>query len=280
MQTPDRAPVLLWIVSDAIDKASMNRESQDRFTIIRQLAVGAAEGTGLNQVFRQALELTADFVGLTAAALFIWNDDQVVTVQVDHARSPQDRDRLLAMEKDLFEQLRRTRQLASAYMSFGGDRPYHAFTLPLQYRSTTYGAVVGFQEGVRNIVSEDMFLETLSAILALTYAAGIQDRDQGDRAGAIEKERQSAVIETAVTVNHEVNNPLTAILGNVQLLLLKREDLDDELRNKLKTIEISALKIKDVTQKLMRLTSPRSIDYSDGTRMIDLNDGADDETES
>jgi len=258
----------------------MNRESQDRFTIIRQLAVGAAEGTGLNQVFRQALELTSEFVGLTAAALFIWNDDQVVTVQVDHARSPQDRDRLLAMEKDLFEQLRRTRQLASAYMSFGGDHPYHAFTLPLQYSTTTFGAVVGFQEGVRNIVSEDTFLETLSAILALTYAAGVHDRDRDDRAGDIEKERQSAVIETAVTVNHEVNNPLTAILGNVQLLLLKREDLDDELRGKLKTIEISALKIKDVTQKLMRLTSPRSIDYSDGTRMIDLNDGADDETES
>ncbi len=258
----------------------MSGEPQDRFTIVRQLATAASQGEDARKLFTDALELTVGFVGLSAAALFIWNDDQVVTLSVSHARSPLDKDRLLDLEQSLFAQLRRTRQLASAYMSFDGDAPYHAFTQPLRYGRKTWGAVIGLQEGSRTIVSEDVFLETLTAVLTLTYVASRPDQEQADVSAALQKERQSAVIETAVTVNHEVNNPLTAILGNVQLLLLKRDDLDDELRNKLKTIEASAMKIKDVTQKLMNLTTPRSIDYSDGTRMIDLNDGADDESES
>ena len=89
---------------------------------------------------------------------------------------------------------------------------------------------------------------------------------------AVDKERMGAVIETAVTVNHEINNPLTAILGNVQLLLLNRKDLDTEMQHKLKTIEESAMRIKDITQRLLRLTSVRTTEYAEGTTMIDLSD--------
>jgi len=80
------------------------------------------------------------------------------------------------------------------------------------------------------------------------------------------------VQETAVTVNHEINNPLTAILGNVQLLLMKRRELDDELAAKLQIIETSALKIRDVTQRLLKIRSARSVDYAEGTSMLDLSD--------
>ena len=258
----------------------MDKSSENRFDIIRQLAGAAAAGEQLSDVFRTALELASEFVGLTAAAMIVWNEDNVVTMSVQHARSPRDKERLMGLESDLFEQLRRSRQLASAYLSFAGEAPYHAFTQPLRYGDRIYGAVIGLQEGSRTIVSEDVFLDTLSAVMALTFAAKAPQKDASDLSNALKKERQSAVIETAVTVNHEVNNPLTAILGNVQLLLLKRDDLDEELRGKLKTIEESAMKIKDVTQKLMRLTVPRSVDYSDGTKMIDLNDGGEDDQSS
>ncbi len=255
----------------------MTRDTGDRFEIIRQLAASGAAGADINEVIQVGLKLTAEFLGLAATSLVVWNDDHVATLNSSHARSPEDKRRLDELERDLFEQLRRTRRLASAYMTFEGDVPIHVFTWPLRYGDQTFGAVIGLQEGERTIISEDSFLETLSTVLALAYAAGSQDQETIELSEAISKERQSAVIETAVTVNHEVNNPLTAILGNVQLLLLKRDDLDDELRNKLRTIEESAMKIKDVTQRLMRLTNARSVDYSDGTRMIDLSDGESEE---
>jgi len=242
----------------------------DRFEILRQLALAGSKGEDLTALSEKALQQAAGLVGLTAAALFLWDEDFRVTVTVTHAASDSSRQRLISLEQELFVALRKDRNLVSAYLSFDGDPPYHSFTLPLRHGARVFGAVIGLQEGGRTLVSEDEFLEALSALLALNYAAEGIGKEHMPAKEALEKERLSAIVETAVAVNHEVNNPLTAILGNVQLLLLKRNDLDDDLRAKLKTIEASALKIKEVTQRLMRLSTPRSVEYTEGTKMLDL----------
>ncbi|MEW5993735.1 MAG: histidine kinase dimerization/phospho-acceptor domain-containing protein [Candidatus Zixiibacteriota bacterium] len=248
----------------------MSDRGDDRFDILRQLAVAASRGDDLSRVSQQALSQTAAYVGLTAASLYMWNEEFEVAVNITHADTETARRRLEALEQDLFTSLRKEKSLVSAYLSFDSDPPSHSFTLPLRHSGRIFGAVIGFQEGERTIIAQDAFLEALSALMALNYAAaGAGEGTQLSR-DALDKERLSAIIETAVTVNHEVNNPLTAILGNVQLLLLKRTNLDPELAAKLKTIEASALKIKDVTQRLMRLTSPKSVDYAEGTKMLDL----------
>jgi signal transduction histidine kinase len=248
----------------------MQQDRSDRFEILRQLAVAASRGEDLTATAERALSQAAGLVGLTAAALFLWDEEFKVAVTVTYAKSDSSRQRLDSVEQELFSRLRQDRNLVSAYLSFGGEIPYHSFTLPLQHGSSVFGAVIGLQEGEKTIVSEDDFLEALSALLALNYAAEGIGKGRIPPKEILDKERLSAIIETAVAVNHEVNNPLTAILGNVQLLLLKRNDLDDDLRTKLKTIEASALKIKDVTQKLMRISSPRSVEYTEGTKMLDL----------
>jgi len=248
----------------------MEKSNTDRFEILKQLALAGSKGEDLTDISERALSQAAGFVDLTAAALFLWDEEFKVTVTVNHAESDAARQRLASLEQELFGNLRKDQNLVSAYMSFGGETPYHSFTLPLRHRTKIFGAVIGLQEGERTIISEDDFLEALSALLALNYAAEGIGKEHAPAREVLDKERLSAIIETAVAVNHEVNNPLTAILGNVQLLLLKRDDLDEELAAKLKTIETSALKIKDVTQRLMRITSPRSVEYSEGTKMLDL----------
>lgn len=250
----------------------MNRMSIDRFEILRQLALASSKGEDLVEISKRALEQAAGFVGLSAAALFLWEDDFTVSVTVTHAENDTSHQRLLSLEEELLGRLRKDKKLVSAYMSFGGETPYHSFTLPLQHGYNIFGAVIGLQEGKRTIISEDDFLETLSALLALNYAAEGVGKESAASKETLDKERLSAIVETAVAVNHEVNNPLTAILGNVQLLLLKENDLDEDLRAKLKTIEASALKIRDVTQRLMRINTPRSVEYTDGTKMLDLSE--------
>ncbi len=162
-------------------------------------------------------------------------------------------------------------------MSFGGDAPCHSFTLPLRRGQQVFGAVLGFQEGERTIVSEDVFLDALCASIAISVLASSQN--QAPTQEFLDQKRLEAIVETAVTVNHEVNNPLTAILGNVQLLLMKREELDSDLLRKLEIIEQSAVKIKDVTQKLLRLTTVRTVNYTDNTNMIDISNSKSDEDE-
>jgi signal transduction histidine kinase len=248
----------------------MNDKNNDKYEILRRLALAGASGDDLGQTVTMALRQASDLVGLSAAAMYLWDDQMTVTLAVSHAETDLSRDRLTSLEEDLFSSLRKDRELLSAYMSFGGDVPVHTFTQPLRQGGEIFGAVIGIQEGERTVVTEDTFLEALSAAIALNVVAGGVGKDQTLSADAIDKERMGAVVETAVTVNHEINNPLTAILGNVQLLLLKRDDLDEELVNKLKTIETSAMRIRDVTQRLLRLTSAKSVSYAEGTNMLDL----------
>lgn len=248
----------------------MQDKNSLKYDILRLLAVAGASGENLRATAQTALAAAAEYVGLTAAALYLWDENYETTLTVAFADSDNSKNKISDLEQELFAKLRRDKNLLSAYMSFGGHIPTHSFTLPLLKANKPFGAVIGVQEGKKSIVAEDAFLEALASVLAVSFAAQSEDGTIELNQDILDKERLAAIIETAVTVNHEVNNPLTAILGNVQLLLLKNENLSDELKEKLKVIEISAMKIKDVTQRLMRLTTPRSVEYSDGTKMVDI----------
>lgn len=51
-------------------------------------------------------------------------------------------------------------------------------------------------------------------------------------------------------VQHQINNPLAVVLGNVQFILLKNLDLDQGLIERLQVVEKAALKIAEVNKKL------------------------------
>jgi signal transduction histidine kinase len=250
----------------------MADKEQDRYAIIGRLAVAAVDDRDFAEAVREALELAARLVGLNAASVMLWDTDLTPRLQIANADSDSSRKKLQGLESDLFDRLRRDENVVSAYLSFGGDKPYHAFTLPLQRRLKLQGALIGLHEGDHRWAADSQFMEAFSAILSLWLAANGDSDTSGLSKKLIDKERLAAVIETAVTVNHEVNNPLTAILGNVQLLLSDKNELDTALKNKLGVIEASALKIRDVTQRLLRLTQARSVEYSEGASMLDISD--------
>jgi K+-sensing histidine kinase KdpD len=203
--------------------------------------------------------------------MYLWDANMTVTLAVTHADAETSQEQLETLEKQLFAALRIERQLLSAYMSFGGEPPVHSFTLPLRHGENIFGAVIGLREGEGVLVTENIFLEAFTAAVALNAVAAGVGLDKARIRETIESERRGAIVETAVTVNHEINNPLTAILGNVQLLLMKNEGLDEELKTKLKTIETAAMKIQGFTQKLLQMTTPRTVEYADGTNMLDVN---------
>lgn len=257
----------------------MEKNRNDRFEILSRFARESCVQPDLASSAQKALEMASELVGLSAAMFFLFDEQFQTRISASWSANEAGEKRLIELERELFSQLRQKRKLVSAYMSFQDDLPCHTFTLPLQYQSEVFGAVIGFQEGERTIIAEEDFLETLTALLTLTSIA--QQEGLGGQANQeqLDKERMTAIVETAVTVNHEVNNPLTAILGNVQLLLMKRDDLDEDLRSKLEIVEESALKIRDVTQKLLHMTTARSVHYTHGTNMIDINGEASDDSE-
>ena len=250
----------------------MESGDKNQFEVLRGLALAGVRGERLQETVSVALQQTASMVGLSAAAIFLWDENSKARLTVSHASSESSGQRLATLEQELLAGLRKERQMTAAYMSFSGNPPLQAFTLPLRHGDRIFGAVLGISEGNRRLVPEDIFLEALSAAIALNVVVSDLGGGQAAPKELQDKARLAAIQETAVTVNHEINNPLTAILGNVQLLLLKRQDLDDDLVAKLRVVEASALKIKDVTQRLLRLTSARSAEYTEGTSMLDLSD--------
>lgn len=242
-------------------------KNQDRFEILRELALGGAKADDMASTARIALGQAARLVGLSAAALFLFDDKMEPVVSVNHAVNQSSREALEKLESELLSDLRKKRQLISAYLSFGGETPFHSFSLPLTHGGKTFGAVIGLQEGERTLISEDGFLEALAALLALSYAAGDIPELRKVSEEEHEKYKLEGIREVAVTANHEINGIVMAIMGHVRLLLDRRKDLDDELVQKLKTIEKSAEKIGDVTWGLSQIKKVDTINYGDGIVM-------------
>ena len=85
----------------------------------------------------------------------------------------------------------------------------------------------------------------------------------------VKAERMSAMHQVVVTVCHEINNPLTAVLGYAQWLLSRGDVRSPKIREALELIEEAAVRIRDVVRKLDRLED-RPVPYMSGTMMIDL----------
>jgi PAS domain S-box-containing protein len=71
---------------------------------------------------------------------------------------------------------------------------------------------------------------------------------------ALEAEKLNAVLQMAVTVYHQVNNPLCVIAANTQLLLTRVQGSDGEEAKKLESILEATKRISTVLEDLGRLT--------------------------
>lgn len=75
--------------------------------------------------------------------------------------------------------------------------------------------------------------------------------------------------EVSLALQHEINNPLAALLTNSSLItsgLLTA----DEVTESLATIDVQARRIAEVVKRLNAIEAPRSVDYMKGQPMVDL----------
>jgi signal transduction histidine kinase len=78
------------------------------------------------------------------------------------------------------------------------------------------------------------------------------DADEKSRVLAADYQaRIDEVADLITRVRHEINNPLTGVLGQAQLLL--REDLSERARKRAETIEQLAIRIRDIVAQLRQV---------------------------
>lgn len=81
-----------------------------------------------------------------------------------------------------------------------------------------------------------------------------QGEERLRRAVAEYEARLNEFADLAARVRHEINNPLTGLIGQAQLLL--REPLSDSARRRVQTIEHLATRIRDTVAELRTVQRP------------------------
>ena len=91
-----------------------------------------------------------------------------------------------------------------------------------------------------------------------------EEKPDNDQTAPTEQRLRSLVIEheakitkiadLVAHVRHEINNPLTGVIGQAQLLL--REELSETARRRVETIEQLAVRIRDTVAQLRDVQRP------------------------
>lgn len=67
--------------------------------------------------------------------------------------------------------------------------------------------------------------------------------------------RLAEIADEVARIRHEINNPLTGVIGQAQLLL-RGSDLDETARRRVETIEQLSIRIRDIVARLRDVQRP------------------------
>lgn len=124
--------------------------------------------------------------------------------------------------------------------------------------------------GADDYVSKPSTPENLRARLAIAARRIAQEAARRAAEAELARSRWLAGIgETTIALEHEINNPLSALLGHAELLLMDR-DLSAHQREPLQIVREQAAHIADVVRRLAKLKNPKSVEFRSGAQMIDL----------
>ncbi|VAX24737.1 hypothetical protein MNBD_NITROSPINAE04-1823 [hydrothermal vent metagenome] len=99
------------------------------------------------------------------------------------------------------------------------------------------------------------------------------------RIKALEKDLSSkkeleAALKMSITLQHEINNPLTGIIGNIELLKDWENMPPQEVNQSMSDVLSLSLRIKDIVHQLSKLSSVVPTTYVEGSEMIDIDKSA------
>jgi len=175
------------------------------------------------------------------------------------------------LDKKILKRLRDDLGGEFVFFSLEKEGILSLFSYCIKWEKRVVGAITGIAKGERDFFSEKEFLEALRTQLALACLKFLRiPQVDEERKKTIESERLSAIMQAAVAINHEINSPLTAILGNVQLALGEKEGLDPKIKERLIAIEKGALKIAETTKSLLNIIKPVITEYAPGIKMLDI----------
>jgi DNA-binding response OmpR family regulator len=152
--------------------------------------------------------------------------------------------------------------------SEGGDVP---FILVITGRDRSEDLTAVLDAGADDYMSKPVTPDNLNARLRIA-----ERRIEVSRARrAAEEELRNArylagIGETSLALQHEINNPLAALLAHASLIEAGMVDEGADRAESLATIVTQAKRIADVVKRLRQMENPRSVEYHGRARMLDI----------
>lgn len=152
----------------------------------------------------------------------------------------------------------------------GGDR---VFVLVVTAREGTDDLHDVLDAGADDYLSKPVTPEQLRARLTIAERRMAAEDARRRAEEALARAQWLAGIgQTSLALQHEINNPLAALLAHTELLR-DAQDVGDVEREQLEVISRQARRIADVVSRLRQLQAPKSVEYVKGSKMLDLGEG-------
>jgi signal transduction histidine kinase len=247
---------------------------EHRYRALGRLTVAAARGDDPRALLNDVLAEVVTSIGLAGGSVRVFgaNDTDLVFAQAGESEAIRQIEQL---EQTLLIQLRKTWSVKSLFMTLDIEQPAGIFSYPLRANDTVIGVITGIAYGQRSLAVEEEFVSFLSAMIVLIGRTGASWAPTASVTPVVDPAhvdaiRTEAVVETGATLSHEINNPLMAVLGNVQLLLRKTPALDADTIAKLTKVQDAAERIRNVTHAIVRIKKATTTPYPGGGKMIDI----------
>jgi DNA-binding response OmpR family regulator len=145
-----------------------------------------------------------------------------------------------------------------------------AFVLMVTAQDGEAALMRSLDAGADDYLSKPFTADALQSRLVIAERRIATQSDHRAAEEALRSARYLAgMAETVVAVQHEINNPLAALLGHTQLLQLGLVP-PSERDGVLAEVAAQALRIGEVVSRLGAIARPRSVEYANGIRMLDL----------
>jgi len=155
--------------------------------------------------------------------------------------------------------------------------PSGCWFIPLYNVNHFIGLIVAHQQNEMTANTADrMLIEAFArqASLALENARLYRDVLKAqDR--LVSQEKQALLGQMAISLNHEINNPLSIISMEAQLLQKRMTGKEEQVDHRLASIENNIERIRQILEKIssLELEATDVVDYLKGHQMINLQNG-------
>ncbi len=127
--------------------------------------------------------------------------------------------------------------------------------------------------GADDYVTKPTTGQRLTARMRIAERRMANDRARREAEDELQKSRWLAGIgEATVGLQHEINNPLTGLLGMTELMLMEAKETGRPTAE-LEMIMQQGRRIGELVKHLGELRDPRSVSYAGKSKMLDLKNG-------